>query len=369
MDVAALGCSVSFGGRLRLLASAASASATALAVAAAVLAVPASGTSQGISVPSGFRVATFARGLSQPTAMAYGPDNRIYVTQNGGTLVAIRAGTRRPVALVRGLRIPLGLAWHGRSLFVSEQGRLERLTLRAGRLVGRKVLVKGIPYGEHQQDNVVYHAGRLYWGSGSTCDACRERDARSATVLSLRPDGSDLRIVARGLRNPYGLAFQPGTGRLYATVNGQDDLDRAGDPEPADMLVGVRRGALYGWPRCWPDARTLHLAGRCSGVTPPAAYLEPHSSADGISFYTGHTFPEAYRGNVFVAEWGQYLGNRFGRRVVRIRLRANGTARRVSVFASGFAHPLALLVDHRGGLLVADWGRGIVYRVQARGKA
>ena len=64
-----------------------------------------------------------------------------------------------------------------------------------------------------------------------------------------------------------------------------------------------------------------------------------------------------------MAEWGQYLSHRFGRRVVRIQLRPNGPAGRVSVFASGFAHPLALLVDQRGGLLVADWGRGVVYRI------
>ena len=32
-------------------------------------------------------------------------------------------------------------------------------------------------------------------------------------------------------------------------------------------------------------------------------------------------------------------------------------------FASGFAHPLALLRGRRGGLLVADWGRGVVYRI------
>jgi hypothetical protein len=38
----------------------------------------------------------------------------------------------------------------------------------------------------------------------------------------------------------------------------------------------------------------------------------------------------------------------------------------VTVFASGFAHPLALLVDRGGGLLVADWGPGIVYRIHAR---
>jgi glucose/arabinose dehydrogenase len=324
---------------------------------ATISTLPAAGTSQGIRVPPGFRVGIFASGLAQPTAMAYGPDGRIYVTQNGGSLVAIRRGTRKPAVLARGLRIPLGLAWRGHDLFVSEQGRLERLTLHAGRLGGRRVIVKGLPFGEHQQDNVVVAPGgkRLYWGSGSTCDACKEKDARSATVLSLRPDGSDLRVVARGLRNPYGLAFQPGTGRLYASVNGQDELGTTGDPEPAEMAVVIKPGAFYGWPRCWPNARTLRLSGSCGGVSRPAAYLEPHSSADGIAFW---------RGDLFVAEWGQYLSHRFGRRVVRVDLAPHGTARRVTTFASGFAHPLALLVDRKGGLLVADWGRGVVYRIQ-----
>ena len=174
--------------------------------------------------------------------MAFGPDGRIYVTESTGKLVAIRRGTRKPTVLVRGLRTPLGLAWRGNTLFVSEQGRLERFRLSGGRLTGRHVVVKGLPFGEHQQDNVVVGPdGRLYWGSGSTCDACREHDARSAAILSLRPDGSDLRVVARGLRNPYGLAFQPGTGRLYATVNGQDKLGTDGDPEPAEMVVAVKR--------------------------------------------------------------------------------------------------------------------------------
>jgi glucose/arabinose dehydrogenase len=131
--------------------------------------------------------------------------------------------------------------------------------------------------------------------------------------------------------------------------------------------VLVRRGARYGWPRCWADARTLRLAGRCMGVPPPAAYFEPHSSADGLAFYTGDTFPRAYRGSLFVAEWGQYDSRRFGRRVVRVELGPDGRARRVVSFASGFAQPLALLVDRRGGLLVADWGRGVVYRIQADG--
>jgi glucose/arabinose dehydrogenase len=300
--------------------------------------------------------------------MAYGPDGKIYATESDGNLVSITRGSMTPRVLLRGLRIPLGVAWHGRTVFISEEGRLERANLSGGLLARRKVLVSGLPFGEHQQDNLVFRDGRLWVGNGSTCDACREHDPRSAAILSLRPDGRDLRVYASGLRNPYGLAVQPRTGRLYATVNGQDKLGTAADPEPADTLVLVKRGARYGWPRCWADARTLRLAGRCRGVTRPAAYFEPHASADGVLFYSGTSFPRAYRGDLFVAEWGQYYSRRFGRRVVRVELGPGDRARRVTSFASGFEHPLALLVDRRGGLLVADWGRGIVYRIQADGR-
>ena len=102
-------------------------------------------------------------------------------------------------------------------------------------------------------------------------------------------------------------------------MNGQDKLGTDADPEPAEMVVAVRRRAFYGWPRCWPNARTLRLSGRCSGVTKPVAYLEPHASADGIAFW---------RGDLYVAEWGQYLSHRFGRRLVRVHLRPGRRAQR-----------------------------------------
>nr|MBA2568858.1 PQQ-dependent sugar dehydrogenase [Actinomycetota bacterium] len=321
------------------------------------------------NLPPGFRIETYASGLESPTALAWGPDGQLYATQESGSIIVVPRSSRRPRVLARGLRTPLGLTWKGQLLFVSHQGRLERFALRGGRLRSRRVLLRGLPFGRHQQDNVVVgRDGLLYLGSGSTCDACRERDPRSATILSLRPDGTDLRVVARGLRNPFGLAVHPRSGRLYASVNEQDELGTATRPEPAETVVVVRRGAFYGWPRCWPSYRRQHMVGRCRGVTPPAAYLEPHSSADGIAFYTGGSFPTKYRRDLFVALWGQYNSERHGRRIVRIDLRPDGRARRVIEFADGFDHPLALLVDREGGLLVADWGRGVIYRIQARGK-
>ena len=307
--------------------------------------------SGGVRVPPGYRVSVVARGLTHPTALAWGPRGRLYATEDVGRLVVVRGGRAHRVA--SGLRTPLGLVFRGGNAYVSESGRLERLRIAGGRVVSRRTLISRLPFKLHQQDNVVVRRGRLYFGSGSTCDACVERDARSAAVLAVRLDGSGLRVVAHGLRNPYGLALQPGTGRLYASVNGQDEL---GAGEPAETVVRIRNGATYGWPRCWASYRRRALVGSCRGVTRPVAYLEPHSSADGITFW---------RGAIYVAEWGQYYSSRAGRRVVRIQLGRNGRARRVTSFAEGFDHPLALLASE-GGLLVADWGRGVVYRIARR---
>src|SRR5207248_10210646 len=142
------------------------------------------------------------------------------------------------------------------------------LTARSGdrRSDTRRVVLDHLPNGLHQQDALVQLKGRLYLGEGSTCNACPQTSRRSAAVLSFRPDGSDVRVFATGLRNPYGLAVQPSTGRLFASVNGQDKL---GNGEPAEAIVQVRRGRFFGWPRCWPSFAQLRLVGSCAGTTPP----------------------------------------------------------------------------------------------------
>jgi glucose/arabinose dehydrogenase len=296
-----------------------------------------------IHVPAGYQVTTYATGLVHPTAMSFGPGGRLYVSQDTGEIVSVTRGTRRPRPFATKLIVPLGLLWHDGKLYASESGRVQLFTPNGA----HRTILRGLPYKEHQQDAIVAGPdGRLYLGSGSTCDSCVERDRRSAAVLSFRPDGSDLRVVASGLRNPYGLVF---VGRsLYATVNGKDKL---GDGEPAEMVVRVSQGANYGWPGCWPSYALKKLIGACSSVTPPVAYLQPHSSADGIA---------SWRGDLFVAEWGEYLSTKHGRVIVRIH------GGKVTTFATGFDHPLALAVGPSGDLLVADWGRGVIYAIRKR---
>jgi glucose/arabinose dehydrogenase len=308
----------------------------------------ASGATQAIRVPPGYRVDVYARGLERPTALAFGPGNRLYATQESGEVVRVDRGGR-PKVLLRGFRSPLGLTWFRGALIVSAQGTLWRV--RGGQ---RAPIAKNLPFGLHQQDNVVVYRGRLYFGSGSTCNACRQRSRLSAAVVSVALDGRGLRVESSGLRNPFGLAVEPQGGRLYASVNGRDDLGRR---EPAEMVVEIRRGRRFGWPACWPSFARKQLRGRCGGVTRPVAYLQPHSSADGMTFW---------KGDLYVAEWGEYLRRTAGRKVTRVHLR-RGAPAQVTTFATGFAHPLAIAVDPDGALLVADHGRGVIYRIVKTG--
>ena len=322
--------------------------ASCLSVLLAVGVASAGGAVHAVKVPAGFRVETYVRGLNKPTAMAWGPRGVLYLTQEGGEVVSIDARTRRRRVVLRGFKTPLGLAWHRGDLFVSARGTLWRVSRGQ-----RKAILRNLPFGRHQQDNVLVRRGRLYLGSGSTCDVCTERSRLSAAILSVNRDGSGLRVLARGLRNPYGLATDPVTGRLYASVNERDEL---GENEPAETIVELRNGRDFGWPRCWPSHRTKSLRGDCRRVTRPVAYLEPHSAPGGMAFWNGA---------LYVAEWGEYLKRDHGRKLTRVFLRP-GRPASVSTFATGFSHPLAVAVDARGGMLVADHGRGVIYRITKR---
>lgn len=311
----------------------------------------------GPTLPRGFHAGIYARGFSNPTALAFGPDGRLYVAQQNGTILAVGGGRITAVAI--GFNTPLGLAWHAHMLYVSSTGEVSTLTPSHGyRSFRRRVIISGLPTGKHQNDSLAFHGGWLYLGVGSTCNACRETDPRSATMMVFRPNGSQGRVFARGLRNPYGLAFRPGTGWLYATDNGRDDYD---DHVP-DELNLIKDGGNYGWPDCWGR----NGGSSCRGTIPPVALFEPHASADGLVFYSGHTFPKRYRGDAFVAEWGDSVNALdTGHRVKDVHFARKRVI--VSDFATGLSHPLAVAVGRGGALLVADWGTGIIWRIQANG--
>jgi glucose/arabinose dehydrogenase len=316
----------------------------------------------GINVVAGFSAYVYARGAGTTTAMAFGPDGRLYLTTQGGSIEVVASPGASPLTMVSGLPTPLGLAWRGNELIVSVRGSLRAYQLNNGALSGGRAVVGSLPVGRHQNDAVVpMPNGDVLVGVGSTCDVCNEPDSRSATVLRFRSDWSFAGIAVRGSRNPYGLALRASTGDAYVMINGQDNLGA----QPADHLLRVVDGEDAGWPRCWPAYPDGSLHGNCGGVAAPVAVFTPHSSADGIAIYDGGEFGADFADNAFVTEWGANAGGPIGRRVMRVVLSGSGANEhgQVSDFATGFSHPLAITVAPDGGLLVGDYGSGQIVEI------
>ncbi|MFP5369470.1 MAG: PQQ-dependent sugar dehydrogenase, partial [Actinomycetes bacterium] len=69
----------------------------------------------------------------------------------------------------------------------------------------------------------------------------------NGAVLRARPDGTNLEMVAWGLRNPYGLEMGP-DGSLYVTDHGFDARGSRPVENAWDCLQRIEPGAWYGWP-------------------------------------------------------------------------------------------------------------------------
>jgi glucose/arabinose dehydrogenase len=330
---------------------------------------PLTAAGAGLRAPAGIRADVYARGVPRPTALALDARGRIWAASSAGGPGAqdgvwlVAGPGARPRHVVKGLHGVLGLTWAGGRLYVSSTGRVDAFSgLRGLRFTRRRAVLKDLPTGLHQNDAVVPGPdGRLYLGIGSPCNACRSEDPRSAAVVSFRPDGSDLRVVARGFRNPYGLAFLPGTRHLLVTENGRDDLGVGAPPDELNLVRIDGPVRDYGYPACWGQGGPP-----CRGTAPALADLAPHASADGIAVVSG--WP-GYGTSAFIAEFGSSFRPPTGHDVVRVALSPDGRGgyrARASVFATGFEYPLAAAADSEGSLLVGDFGRDLIYRLRPR---
>ena len=347
-----------------------------------------------LKVPPGFRIEVLTDQVPGARGLALGDfaggKGVVYVgSRSEGKVYGVEVdGTRasRVHVLASGLEQPVGVAYRDGSLFVSALSRIVALDEVARRLTDPpvpRVVTERFPKERHHGWKFIAFGpdGWLYVPVGAPCNICEPDPERYANIQRMRPDGSAVEVVARGVRNTVGFDWHPEDGRLWFTDNGRDML---GDDLPSDELNRVARpGDHFGYPYCHqgdlPDA-DFGRKQRCEAFVPPVARLGAHVAALGMRFYTGSMFPAAYRNNVFIAEHGSWNRSRkSGYRVVRVEVDAAGGRARQTVFAEGWlqvdalgrervlGRPADVLVMPDGALLISDDQAGVIYRVSHGG--
>ena len=294
--------------------------------------------------------------IKSPTSLAIGPDGHLYVSDLLGRIWVIDedAGQTNARIYAQGYDQPIGIAWHGHDLYIASLGTISvtRDTNGDGQADERRDIVTNLPvhlYPLHQNNGIAFGPdGRIYFGLGASSNTSVETQPLNAAILSVNPDGSDLKIFASGVRNAYDLAFNA-NGDLFATDNGPAGLPIT----PGDELNYIQAGHNYGFPQYYEQPPAD------SSSDGPVVIFRPHSSADGMCFYNGDAFPEEYRDNAFVAMW-------MHGEIYRVELKKMPDGKylsRTSIFASGFINPLDVVVGNDGALYVADFGTNGIYRI------
>jgi glucose/arabinose dehydrogenase len=336
---------------------------------------------QTLRVPPGYSVSVVGGGLGGPRFMDFDrEDNLIVGAARQGVVYRFPFADGQlgePEVLIAGLQQPASVAVFTADddeyLYVGEETQVSRFAYDpAGPIGAQEIIVPDLPARGHRTRTVAFGPdGMLYLAVGSSCNICFEQEPIRATVSRANPDGSDLNIIATGLRNPVGLAFQPGTDLLWATVN---ERDNQGNEIPPDLVTIVEEGADYGWPECIPPDATPQEAGsECVGTTSPTVGIQAHSAPLGLAFLEGEEIPEDVNGDLIVAQHGSW--NREPPAAPKLLLIdfEDGTPVAARDFVTGWqdasgerwGRPAGVVVAPDGSLIVSDDDSGLLYRISA----
>ncbi len=336
--------------------------------------------------PTNFSQVLVASGISNPTVMAFAPDGRIFVAQQNGQLRVIKNGALLATPFISlsvsssGERGLLGIAFDPAfntnhfiylyyTLASGANNRISRFTANGDVAVAgsESVVLNLSPLSSatnHNGGTLAFGPdGKLYVGVGENANGpnAQNLDNYLGKVLRINADGSvpagnpfttgsepRKRIWAYGLRNPYTLTFQPGTGRLFVNDVGQNAWE-----EINDATLGGRN---YGW----------HNA---EGISSNPAYKNPvyaygHGSGAGLGCaITGGTFfnpsttnyPSSYIGKYFYVDL-------CGNWIDTLKLvDSTGTA---GNFASAVAgSPVSIITGNDGNLYFISRANGAVYKI------
>ena len=200
-------------------------------------------------------------------------------------------------------------------------------------------------------------------------------------ITKMDRDGKNRKVIATGIRNSVGHAFNPKDGSLWFTDN---QVDGMGDEIPPGELNRMpQEGMWYGHPYYGGGStRTNEYKDQEIPADMAKRYVKPqvemiaHAADLGMMFYTGRSFPEKYKGAIFSAQHGSWNAVKpRGARVMVTFLDSKGNAAKTEPFAEGWMNQdgvyLGRPVDVQqyvdGSLLVSDDKAGAIYRISYSG--
>lgn len=351
----------------------------------------------GISVPPGFRVELIRSALPEEgswVSMAFDPSGRITLGMEKKGLLRLTlsgSGEQKMEVIEDTLLECRGLLYAHGALFANANNTkaLFRLddTDKDGIFETRKELVRtggGVGHGRNHiklgPDGAIYVAHgnnvllpttlspasplRYYaddqlipnpW-DGSMFDGDVKLPA--GHVLRVTPDGSDVQVIAGGLRNPLDIAFNR-DGALF-TFDADMERDVGTHFYMPTRVLHIVPGADYGWRRGtgrWPAWYVDSL---------PSVVDVGLSSPTAIFFGYGAAFPQRYQDALYLCDWS------YGR-LIAVHLRKEGESYTGTqeTFATG--RPLNLTdgaIGPDGALWFTTGGRGTqsgLYRISHNG--
>jgi len=369
----------------------------------------------------GLAVSAFARDLDHPRWLYQLPNGDMLVAETNGpqepgnsrgikrkimAWVMKRAGAGAPSAnritllrdttgsgvadfrsvLIDGLHSPFGMALVGDRLYVANTDAVLQFPYATGEthIAAPGVEVLALPAGpinHHWTKNLLASTdgATLYVTVGSNSnvgESGMQVEADRAAIWSVDLASGDHKILASGLRNPNGMAWEPESRLLWTVVNERDEL---GNDLVPDYLTSVHSGAFYGWPYSYygqhldtrPKPQRPDLV--ADAVVPDYA-LGSHVAALGLVSAAGNKLPPAYANGMFIGEHGSWNRRpRSGYRVVFVAFSAGqptGVPMEVlggfiSPEGTAWGRPVGVVIDRRGALLVADDVGNVIWRVTA----
>lgn len=311
-------------------------------------------------------VSLFASGLKNPTSFAWG-DGAMFAGDSGDSRKIPNGGVD---IIANGIATTVpnspifvgGMAFHHGALYLSGgflKGKvpvwqIQRWSHFTGTDFTKRKVIYTAPKGFQGFNGIAFAPnGRLLVGADAGLLDGNDHGPASTSpfvydILSMSARGKHVRVFAKGIRQPWQMAFAPGWRAPFVSDLGQDGPKSVAKLGPPDFVLHVHRGDNYGFPKCnWLKPRA------CRGDAEPFKMFPPHSDIMGLAVM-GHTL-----------YMGSFLGPKLkGGALYKMSIHGG----RVKPVVTGFPAATDALAAHRGDLYVGGSGRGpnsgVVYQVK-----